>query len=92
MCGSNGILCRHHQQECVRLSMHEERKILVASELAISIRSYSDITDALGECIGTDGFILTEKDVAPEFFDLRTGLAGELFQKFIRENVRQVLV
>jgi len=30
-----------------------------------------------------EGIILREEDLAPEFFDLRSGLAGELLQKFV---------
>ena len=73
-------------------SMNEERRIVVASDSAISIRCLSDISDALGACIGAGGLILTESDLAPEFFDLRSGLAGELFQKFINYKVRVAIV
>lgn len=72
--------------------MNTEPKIVVASESDISIKSFGDISDALGACLGTQGLILTEKDLAPDFFDLRTGLAGELFQKFINYKVRIVIV
>ncbi len=72
--------------------MNEERKILIAADSGISIRSFSDISDALGACIGTDGLILTEGDLAREFFDLRSGLAGELFQKFMNYRLRVAIV
>ena len=72
--------------------MNEERRIVVASDSGISIRSFSDISGALGACIGTKGLILTENDLAPEFFDLRTGLAGELFQKFTNYRLRVAIV
>jgi len=72
--------------------MNEERRILVASDSGISIRSISDISDALGACIGAEGLIVTENDLAPEFFDLRSGLAGELFQKFTNYNLRVAIV
>jgi uncharacterized protein DUF4180 len=72
--------------------MNEERKILVASDSGISIRTSSDISDALGACIGAEGLILTEQDLAREFFDLRSGLAGELFQKFINYKLRVAIV
>lgn len=62
--------------------MNEEQRILTASDSGIAIRSFGDISDALGVCLGSAGLILTETDLAREFFDLRTGLAGELFQKF----------
>src|SRR2546428_13853741 len=72
--------------------MNEERRILIASDAGISIRSFSDISDALSACLGAKGIILTENDLAPEFFDLRTGLAGELFQKFTNYKRRVALV
>ena|SRR5215208_7989375 len=72
--------------------MDEERRILMASDSGISIRSFGDIPDALGACIGAAGLILTENDLAKEFFDLRSGLAGELFQKFINYKLRVAIV
>src|SRR5262245_55129308 len=72
--------------------MTEERRIIVASDSGISIRSIDDLSGALGACLGSEGFILTEDDLAREFFDLRTGLAGELFQKFINYRIRVAIV
>jgi len=72
--------------------MNEDRDIVVASDAGISIRSFRDISNALGACIGAEGLILTEADVAPAFFDLRSGLAGELFQKFTNYRLRLAIV
>lgn len=72
--------------------MSQENRVVVASDAGISIRSFGDISDALNACIESEGLILTEKDLSREFFDLRTGLAGELFQKFINYNVRVAIV
>lgn len=72
--------------------LESERRIVVASDSGISIQTSGDISDALGACLGTQGLILTEHDLAPEFFDLRTRLAGELFQKFINYKLRVAIV
>jgi uncharacterized protein DUF4180 len=72
--------------------MSEERGILIASDSGISIRSFGDISDAVSACFGAEGLILTEDDLAREFFDLRSGLAGELFQKFINYKLRVAIV
>lgn len=72
--------------------MDEVPRIIVAFDAGISIRSFSDIPDAIGACIGAEGLILTENDLAPEFFDLRSGLAGELFQKFTNYTLRVAIV
>ena len=72
--------------------MNETRRIVVASDSGLSIRSFSDISDALGACVGSAGLVLTENDLAQEFFDLRSGLAGELFQKFTNYRLRVAIV
>jgi hypothetical protein len=72
--------------------MNEERRIVIASDSGLSVRSFNDIPDALGSCIGADGLILTENDLGPEFFDLHSGLAGELFQKFMNYKSRVAIV
>ncbi|HJP95860.1 MAG TPA: DUF4180 domain-containing protein [Candidatus Saccharimonadales bacterium] len=72
--------------------MESERRFVIASNAGISIGSSGDIADAIGACLGTAGLLLTANDLAPEFFDLRTGLAGELFQKFTNYRVRVAIV
>lgn len=72
--------------------MNEGRKILIASEAGISIKSVSDISDAISACLDADGLLLTEADLTPEFFNLRSGLAGEVFQKFVNYRIRLALV
>jgi uncharacterized protein DUF4180 len=72
--------------------MNEEDKILVASDSGISIRSFEDISDAIAACLDAEGIIFTEGDLAQEFFDLRSGLAGELFQKFTNYKLRVAIV
>ena len=67
-------------------------EIVIASDAGIAVRSFGDITDAIGACLGAAGLILTEGDLGPEFFDLRSGLAGELFQKFVNYKVALAIV
>jgi len=70
----------------------EQRRILIASEAGISIRSKSDVSNAVESTFGSDGLMLTEDDVSAQFFDLKTGLAGELFQKFENYSLCLALV
>src|ERR1044071_2110903 len=72
--------------------MNEKRKILIAADEGISIRSFSDISDAISACLGGAGLILTEDDLGRDFFELRTGLAGEALQKVVNYRVRVALV
>lgn len=66
--------------------------MVVAAERGLRIGSVADIQDALGATFGATGLLLEEADVDPGFFDLRTGLLGELMQKFVNYRVRLALV
>lgn len=39
-----------------------------------------------------DRIILHEKNITPDFFDLKTGIAGEILQKFSNYRLRLVIV
>ena len=56
------------------------------------IGSRDDIAAALGASIDGGGLILDEARLAPEFFELRTGLAGEVLQKFTNYRARLAIV
>jgi hypothetical protein len=72
--------------------MFETQGVLVAADEGIAIHSQRDILDALAACADATGLIFTENDLAPAFFDLRSGLAGEVFQKFTNYQVRLAIV
>lgn len=72
--------------------MPDERRIIIASEAGIAIRSVKDIADMIGACFGAEGILLTEDDLAPELFDLHSGLAGELLQKLVNYRLRAAIV
>jgi hypothetical protein len=57
-----------------------------------TISSPADIADALGASIDAGGIVLDEMQLGPDFFDLRTGLAGEVFQKFTNYRARLAIV
>jgi len=65
---------------------------LTASDVALS--SSQDILDIIGDLWGyeADALILHESSVAPAFFDLSTGLAGEILQKCTNYGLRFALV
>ena len=72
--------------------MNETGGLIIASDSGLCIRSFSDIPALIGDCIGSGGLILNENDLGPQFFDLRTGLAGEAFQKFTNYRIRVAIV
>ena len=54
--------------------------------------SPEDVMDLLGESIADRGLVLTEAQLGEKFFNLSTGLAGELFQKFTTYRQKLALV
>jgi Domain of unknown function (DUF4180) len=72
--------------------VNPEARVVVASEINLRIRSIRDVSEALGAVYGADGLLLTESDLSPEFFDLRSGIAGEFFQKFTNYKIHLALV
>ena len=72
--------------------MNPEARVVIASEVSLRVRSIRDVSDALGAVYGADGLLLTEIDLSPEFFDLRSGIAGELFQKFTNYHIHLAVV
>ncbi|NOU16221.1 MAG: DUF4180 domain-containing protein [Bacteroidales bacterium] len=61
---------------------------------SIIINSTQDVLDIMGNCNyqGSTRIIIHEKNLIPAFFDLKTGIAGDILQKFSTYSVRLALV
>jgi hypothetical protein len=58
----------------------------------VAVRSVRDIGEVLSRCAAPTGLLLTEEQLGADFYDLRTGLAGELFQKIVNYRGRLAIV
>lgn len=60
----------------------------------IEIRNTDDALDIMGNCShqGAGGIVIHERNIVPEFFDLRTGIAGDILQKFSTYGMRLAIV
>jgi len=60
----------------------------------ILIRTTQDALDLMVNCVynGADRIILHQENIVPGFFDLKTGLAGEILQKFSNYRARLAIV
>lgn len=58
------------------------------------IQQAADALDLLGNVYyqGFDSLILHKKNIIPNFFDLKNGLAGEILQKFSNYRMRLAIV
>lgn len=56
------------------------------------MRSAGDVSDALILSLRQGGLIVTESNLCSEFFDLRTGFAGDLLQRFVNYRAKLAIV
>lgn len=58
------------------------------------IKNTQDGIDLLGNLYyqDYDGIVISEKNITPEFFDLKNGIAGDILQKFSTYRVRLAIV
>lgn len=68
----------------------KDTKIAEVISEANVINKVEDGIDLLGNLYyqGFDRIIIYEKNITPEFFDLKTGIAGEILQKFSNYRVQ----
>jgi hypothetical protein len=65
---------------------------VTADNERVVVRCAEDVRAVLRRSLAPGGCLLEEQDLGPEFFDLRTGLAGELFQKVVNYRGRLAIV
>ena len=69
-------------------------KIAEVNSEDLIINSVEDGSDLLGNLYYSDydGIIIHEKNINSNFYDLKTGFAGEILQKFSNFRVRLVVI
>jgi hypothetical protein len=74
-------------------TIHGKSIAEVISDTAV-IATAEDGADLLGNLYyqGFDRIIVHQKNITPAFFDLKTGIAGEILQKFSNYRVRLAIV
>jgi hypothetical protein len=60
----------------------------------IVVRNTRDALDIMGNCTynGIHKIIIHEHQLVPEFFDLKTGIAGDILQKFSTYRVQLAII
>ena len=80
----------------MEIKTHEVNTIKIAEATAdyIFINHAQDGLDLLGNLYyqGFDNIIIHQKNITPDFFDLKTGIAGEILQKFSTYRVALAIV
>ena len=80
----------------MRFDTHHTGNIKIAeiNSEDLIISNIEDALNVLGDSYyqGYDGIILYEKNITPDFFDLKTKMAGEILQKFSNHRIRLVII
>lgn len=78
------------------IQSHEINNIKIAEIISddMIIQSAQDGLDLMGNIYyqGFDKVIIYEKNITPEFFDLKTRIAGEILQKFSNYRIGLAIV
>lgn len=80
----------------MKIELFEINGIMIAEIISdkIVIKDAQDAVDIMGNCSyqGAHKIIIRDTNVSSDFFDLKTGVAGEILQKFSTYNVRLAIV
>ncbi len=80
----------------LKIETHQvnDTKIAEVVSETVVINTIQDGLDLVGNLYfqGFDSILIYENNIAPAFFDLKTGIAGEILQKFSNYRVRLAIV
>jgi hypothetical protein len=80
----------------MRIETHNLNQTKIAEVISeeIIIAGIEDGIDLLGSLYyqGFEGIVIREKNITPYFFDLKSGIAGEILPKFSTYKVRLAIV
>jgi hypothetical protein len=80
----------------VKINLKKQNGFIIAflQSDGIEIHSSQDALDVIANLgvMGADRIIISEHNLSKDFFDLKSGLAGEILQKFSNYNVRLSII
>lgn len=80
----------------MKIEVHIKDDMRIAEVVSdkIVIAKIEDGLDLLGNLYyqGFDKIIINEKNITPDFFDLKTGIAGDILQKFSQYKMPLIIV
>jgi PadR family transcriptional regulator AphA len=78
----------------IKVKSHRAKKYIISTSPSVLIKKPQDILALLvsGSEHETNRFILKETNFDPAFYDLKTGLAGEITQKFANYRVKAAII
>lgn len=85
-----------HNVGVIDIQIHNRRGIKIAEVVGegVRLRSGQDVLDLLSHLYDSEArrIVLREEQLDPAFFDLRTGVAGDILQKFVTYQLKVAIV
>jgi hypothetical protein len=76
----------------MEIILHSENEIKIAEIISdiIEINSPQDVLDIImnADNLGAKSLIIKKINITPKFFDLSSGIAGEILQKFVNYKMK----
>lgn len=74
----------------IKISEKNGLKYAEITAEGVILSNLDNALDLIADCgyNGADAMIVNSKNIAPEFFDLSTRIAGEILQKYTQYNMR----
>ena len=76
----------------LKFSNTEEKRFAEVTDEGIVIHTERDVLDLMADCGEVRSVLIHHKNVAPNFFDLSSGLAGTILQKFATYYMKGALM
>lgn len=79
--------------QVIKYTINDKQVAQISSDKII-VSSSDEALDLLGNMYyqGVEKIILHQKNISPEFFNLRNGMAGEILQKFSNYRMRLAII
>ena len=74
----------------MRIEKHHQLTVLIVEKDKAKIGGVNDMLDMMGDARynGCDAMVIDKETLGETFFDLKTGYAGEILQKFSNYNMK----
>lgn len=80
----------------MEIVIHQRNDTLISQLISdkVEIINVNDSLDLIGDSsyLGANKVIVKKENICPDFFDLRTGIAGEILQKFSNYRMELAIV
>lgn len=82
------------KQHMIHITEYKNKRYVQLQATELLLQKPQDAGDLVGHCFSeqADGLIIFEENIHPDFFELKTKLAGEVMQKFSTYRLQLAII